>query len=688
MMAHDSMELLRRFIRDRSETAFRGLVELHSPLVYATALRRLDGDRAAAQDVTQEVFTLLARKAAALQGLQLGGWLYRQACRRAANHARAESRRRAREAVAAMANASDTGGEVDHPELGGEVDEAMLSLPGTDRDALVLRYFEARDFRYVGGVLGISEEAARKRVNRALEKLCALLKRRGIAVGSTALGTSMSGMAATPVPAGLVATVTSQALKSASLTGSFTLWPLAKALLAGILFSSLLGGVTLLVRSREKSAASPPSLSTDTASEEPRSRLLRDLPENSSLEALIAEIQRVRSGPGNSLTSLRVNAILERVSNEQIPEFVALGNRKLSAADRKVTYPRLLDRWAKTEAQAALDFVLEQNLDEQVNPDRSSSLLNNLHQDLARQNPTAAIAWLMQHWEHPGLTKDAFYGKWRTFMSANLAEQLLSNSGVAASMDFIRSIPTAEEREGVLQALCGKSTWHEEFITAPAEQVVEFHHALRALPEEKLRRELIPQFWGMVGNERPDEVAKLIEGLEAADRFQVQLGLLRVTHKQAKHEPLMDGGNLVEAVPAGGRQAREKAALDAGLAAGFTQEQVMAEILPVMMGVMPVNEALVWFDANRGGSNVDAWLAEKARRIIRDNLEAQGEAPEVEAIGWASRISDPALRLRLCRAAFRRCLLPNKSSAEIYLERNSFPPDLTAEFRKILGETP
>ena len=95
-MADNPTELLQHFNRDRSEAAFRELVRHHSPLVYATALRRLNGDRSAAQDVMQEVFTLLVRKAAALEATQLSAWLYRQTCRRATNHVRSESRRRQR----------------------------------------------------------------------------------------------------------------------------------------------------------------------------------------------------------------------------------------------------------------------------------------------------------------------------------------------------------------------------------------------------------------------------------------------------------------------------------------------------------------------------------------------------------------------------------------------------------------
>src|SRR6187402_1970023 len=119
MMTDDSPDLLRRFAANRSEEAFRALVRKHSGLVHATALRRLAGDQAAADDVTQEVFTLLARKAHRLGGVILSAW---------------------------------------------------LALPAADRDAIILRFFEGRDYRGVGGSLGITEEAARKRIRRVLDR--------------------------------------------------------------------------------------------------------------------------------------------------------------------------------------------------------------------------------------------------------------------------------------------------------------------------------------------------------------------------------------------------------------------------------------------------------------------------------------------------------------------------------------
>ncbi len=141
-------ELLQRYVENGSEDAFRQLVERHIGLVYATALRKMAGDAHAAQDVAQIVFSDLARKAHALPGdIVLAGWLYRHTCLKAAEAIRAESRRRIREQIAVeMKTLHDS----DHPlwpDVAPVLDEAMELLTETDRDALVLRFFQDLSLR-------------------------------------------------------------------------------------------------------------------------------------------------------------------------------------------------------------------------------------------------------------------------------------------------------------------------------------------------------------------------------------------------------------------------------------------------------------------------------------------------------------------------------------------------------------
>jgi RNA polymerase sigma factor (sigma-70 family) len=198
----EDKELLREYACGRSETAFAELVRRHVDLVFSAALRETQGDAMAAEDITQAVFTELARKAARLdRHPAIAGWLYTCVRRMSANVRRSNERRqrREREAVAITAVNRPESGNADWREIEPWLDEAMHELSETDRAAVVLRYFENRNHRDVGMALGISETAARKRVDRALETLRGLLLKRNV-TASASLSTVISSNAVQTAP--------------------------------------------------------------------------------------------------------------------------------------------------------------------------------------------------------------------------------------------------------------------------------------------------------------------------------------------------------------------------------------------------------------------------------------------------------------------------------------------------------
>lgn len=211
---NDDRHLLEQFRQSRSEVAFRALVDRYLKLVYASAIRVLNGDVQLAEDVTQMVFTNLARKAPTLpQNVVLAGWLYRDARFTALELLRKESRRARREKEAATMRQFEVGEEESEPaRLRPLLDELLEKLQDTDRNALVLRFFQGCDFRGVGAALGSTEEAARKRVERALEKLQGLAKQREITLSIAGLGIMLTAEAEAGPPPTLAATVSSQAL--------------------------------------------------------------------------------------------------------------------------------------------------------------------------------------------------------------------------------------------------------------------------------------------------------------------------------------------------------------------------------------------------------------------------------------------------------------------------------------------
>jgi RNA polymerase sigma factor (sigma-70 family) len=217
-MKDSSEELLAAYAERRTDEVFRELVRRHIGLVYNTALRVANGDAHLAQDVAQTVFTDLARKAATISsGTVVSGWLYQHTWFTASKMIRTERRRQMREQTTIDMQSSTTTNTADERELQSALDDALTSLKPEERDAVVLRYFEQAELRRIGALFGISEDAAQKRVARAVEKLRDVFAARGLTVSVTALTAFLSSqsLAAPPSLAGFVS---STALVAASST--------------------------------------------------------------------------------------------------------------------------------------------------------------------------------------------------------------------------------------------------------------------------------------------------------------------------------------------------------------------------------------------------------------------------------------------------------------------------------------
>ncbi|MEO7413510.1 MAG: sigma-70 family RNA polymerase sigma factor [Opitutaceae bacterium] len=214
----EDVELLRRYAEERSEEAFTLLVQRRVNLVYSVALRQVGGDVQLAEDITQRVFADLARKASSLVNhAVLSGWLYRSAQFAATDVVRAQRRRRVREQEAEIMNeTSSPDAPADWEKLRPLLDQVLGELDADDRDALALRFFEERSYAEVGAAIRLTEDAARKRVSRALDKLHGLLASRGVTSTTAALGVALAGQTSVAAPAGFAATVASGAIASAA----------------------------------------------------------------------------------------------------------------------------------------------------------------------------------------------------------------------------------------------------------------------------------------------------------------------------------------------------------------------------------------------------------------------------------------------------------------------------------------
>ena len=218
----DDTELLRRYVRERSERAFSELVQRQTGLVYSAALRQVGGDTLLAQDVAQGVFIDLARKAEGLtERTELASWLHTSTRFAALNALREKHRRQLREQEAHLmqeidrASARDADWESVRPVL----DSALCDLNEPDRAALLMRYFEGRAFAEMGAQLGVGESSARMRAERALEKLRDVLAQKGITSTAAALGLVLTSHAVAAPPAGLAGALATGALAKSAVVG-------------------------------------------------------------------------------------------------------------------------------------------------------------------------------------------------------------------------------------------------------------------------------------------------------------------------------------------------------------------------------------------------------------------------------------------------------------------------------------
>ncbi len=263
MIETDDWHLLQDYITNNAQAAFAKLVTRHINLVYTAATRQL-GNRHDAEDVTQAVFLVLANKAPRIRrGVVLSAWLLNVTRFAAMDHRKKEARRRHYEQRAATAESRTTSmtsttnqSHMDHAPIDAVLDDAIAKLSSQSRDALVLRFFERRSYKQVGDRLGISEEAAKQRVFRGVERLRSLVARRGTALSIEGLSGILGANAVRAAPTGLASTTINAvttggaAAPAAIAKGAVTvmLWANAKAALIGLAALLAIGAGAVGVR--------------------------------------------------------------------------------------------------------------------------------------------------------------------------------------------------------------------------------------------------------------------------------------------------------------------------------------------------------------------------------------------------------------------------------------------------------
>ena len=218
MVKMNGTDLLTAYRRSRSEGAFTELVRRYTNLVYSVAHRRL-ADASLAEEVTQAVFLRLAQSAPKVSGdAALVGWLHRTTVHVAIDVWRSETRRRTREQHAAAMEPTSSEDARLWSEMAPQLDEALNQLRDEDREAVLLRFFAQKRMREVGQSLGVSEDAAKMRVSRAIDRLRAQLALRGVTCTVAVLAGFMAERSIEAAPGHLLPRLV--ALKFAASTGS------------------------------------------------------------------------------------------------------------------------------------------------------------------------------------------------------------------------------------------------------------------------------------------------------------------------------------------------------------------------------------------------------------------------------------------------------------------------------------
>ncbi len=363
-MSEDA-ELLGRYAREHSEGAFTELVRRHLDLVYSAALRLAGGDVPEAQDLTQQVFSELARQANRLtRHPALVGWLYTTTRRMASRARRTERRRTAREQEANLMNEilREPAPQPDWDRLRPLLEEVMHQLGETDRLAVLLRFFQSKSLREVGEVLGLSENAARMRVERALDKVRAQLARKGVTSSTAALGVMLAGHAVAAAPASLAVSIPAAALAGAAVETGTTLtllklMAMTKIKTAVISAVVVAGVATSLVLQQQAQAR---LREVDDSARQQADRLAQLSIDNERLSNQLAQAaESPREGQLDNLQKLRAEAAKLRAQTNEMTALLA-ENRRLR------TPPPTAQAPPKTPLQAKEELMNKMNFSRQV----------------------------------------------------------------------------------------------------------------------------------------------------------------------------------------------------------------------------------------------------------------------------------------------------------------------------------
>jgi RNA polymerase sigma factor (sigma-70 family) len=389
----DDHELLEAYAKRHEEAAFRELVARYIDMVYATA-RRVTGNGELARDVAQAVFVDLARKPQRVREPRaLGGWLYLAARYAASQATRTEQRRQQREREAMRQDTGEDGSGRAWAAAGPALDEALGTLKPAEASVIVRRFFEGKSLRETGAALQISEDAAQKRVTRALEKLRRHFLRRGAVTTAAVLAQALEAQAMQAAPAGLAESVASGAL-AAGAGGAGLGTILAMSIKSKILIGAavLAGLLTVVYQQRELTALRAQLAAAQDGAKgggtKGRNGTNAATTPSQSEGELLARVKQIlamkpgaREGAWNDFADRLNPADFLKVAKILLAQ-------PLTHSQLEVCAMRLLEDWGKVAPAQALAFI--------GNSPALGQMDRNVFKGWLRSDPEAAIAWWQQ----------------------------------------------------------------------------------------------------------------------------------------------------------------------------------------------------------------------------------------------------------------------------------------------------
>jgi RNA polymerase sigma factor (sigma-70 family) len=516
----NDLEMLQTYAKTGDEASFRALAEKYTGLVFGCAFRKT-GSRQLAEEVTQNVFASLARKASGLRvERSLGAWLHRAAVLESSSLLRSECRHRRR--VQALANHTaqepemhaTPDSELLRSEVASELDEALNQLRAGDRRALLLRFFEDRSYNEIGRELGRSEDACRKRVNRSLDQLAGLLSKSGSAVSTTTIGAVLTAAFNMIPPPILAATATKSAMTSAA-----SLSPLAKTLTliqimtyskmsglaAGVAFCLLCGtGGYVAGKIENRKRAKDVAFLSDFGATESAPTVIDppvDAPTQATRDESVAILLETaaahfRESENTSEAYRRGASTLAKLKVENVEEAVRFLD---TVEDEKIVWEGMLvgvlTRWIEADPKASLDYATRVTDGTAI----ASRVFGELAFAWSKRDHAAAFDWFRDN-EVP------------TEMSHQHVRQRLYEgwlqTDAAAAVASVEELPIAESKEVVasMAQLVGNDVNRANLLLA-----------IQNMQNANLRSEAIGQAIEEWGRYTPDKAGEWFDTLAFDD---------------------------------------------------------------------------------------------------------------------------------------------------------------------------